>query len=81
MRMVLLVGAVAVACVGCGSNSTAESPAGECLARHDYVLIGGGATSTWKGPEGQYVNLTSFDGVVQPVGQEDLDNFRAAGCL
>lgn len=65
---------------GCGSVATADSPAGNCLARHDYVLVSDGDPSTWKGPEGQFVNLARFHGTVQPVGGDDLAAFQSAGC-
>ena len=75
----VLIGAGLVM-VGCSGEPTASSPAGDCLKRHDYVLVKDGPVSTWKGPEGQYINLARFKGTVQPVDQGDLRDYVAAGC-
>ena len=65
--------------VGCGSSvDYAQSPAGQCLLDAGWVQFEGDGGMFEK--NGEYVHLREDDGMVYPLGDDDLEMFVAAGC-
>lgn len=70
---------LALALAGCGSASYAGSPPAQCLVQSGWHDSGDGRTFLKDGHDA--ITLAKFDGVVQPVTEQDLRDYVAAGCL
>lgn len=75
----LAVVVTALALVGCDSASYADSPPAQCLVQSGWHDSGDGRTFLKNGHDA--ITLAEFDGVVQPVTEQDLRDYVEAGCL
>lgn len=78
--MRLLGVALLLLIVGCSSDDDGyvDSPPAQCLVDAGYRDVGDGRTFLRGDTR---VTLFEYDGVVQPVGTNDLDAYVSAGCL
>lgn len=72
-----LVAPLLVVLVACSSSDFSESPAGRCLQGMGYSTEDG---RTYLRDGSEAITLAKFDGVVQPVTEQDLHDYVAAGC-
>jgi hypothetical protein len=77
-RLTGVLGGIVFVLVGCSSVDYAQSPAGQCLLDAGWVQFEGEGGMFEK--NGEYLHLREDDGMVFPLGDDDLEMFVAAGC-